>query len=141
MYATLSSQIRAYLDEYQIKDTYGLTGTEVNTIATKAASALSNLVKTKKINTKNINDALYQTACDIVLNLYFGTSINTTGAKFSTEIKEERVRNSYAKSQEKIDKDAKMLRNLDFEQKQIVLLGSNARYKTYRTKYFDPYLK
>jgi hypothetical protein len=35
------------LDEYQIKDTFNLNGKEVNTIATKAASALSNLVKTK----------------------------------------------------------------------------------------------
>jgi hypothetical protein len=79
MYVILGSQIREYLDEYKIKDTYGLTRTEVNTIATIAASALSNLVKTKKINTTDINDTLYQTTCDIVLNLYFKTSINTTG--------------------------------------------------------------
>jgi hypothetical protein len=30
------------------KERYSLTGTEVNTIATKAASTLSNLIKTKK---------------------------------------------------------------------------------------------
>jgi hypothetical protein len=45
MNVTLSSQIRAYFDEYDVKDTYGLTGTEVNSIATKAASGLSDLVK------------------------------------------------------------------------------------------------
>jgi hypothetical protein len=73
MYVILGSQIREYLDEHDIERTYGLTGTEVNTIATKAASALSNLVKTKNINTTDIIDTLYQTACDIVLNLYFGT--------------------------------------------------------------------
>jgi hypothetical protein len=79
MYVVLGSEIREYLDEYKIKDTYGLTGTEVNTIATKAASALSNLVNTKALSTANKNDTLYLTACDIVLNLYFGTSIDIRG--------------------------------------------------------------
>jgi hypothetical protein len=79
------------LDEYKIKDTYGLTGTEVNTIATKAASALSNLVKTKGLDTKNINVDLYQTACDIVLNLYFGQGINTTGSDYAEKIQNEIV--------------------------------------------------
>jgi hypothetical protein len=87
MYATLSSQIRAYLEKYNIKDTYGLTGTEVNTIATKAASALSNLVKTQVLSSANINDNIYQTACDIVLNLYFGTSIDTTGRENTEKFK------------------------------------------------------
>jgi hypothetical protein len=107
------------LDEYKIKDTYGLTGTEVNTIATKAASALSNLVKTKGINTANINETLYQTSCDIVLNLYFGTSIDRTSAKFADKIRDEIVRNAYAKNQEKLEKERKMLSDLDFKQKQI----------------------
>jgi hypothetical protein len=58
MCVILGSQIREYLDEYKIKDTYGLTGTEVNTIATKAATTSSKLVKTKGINTADINETL-----------------------------------------------------------------------------------
>jgi hypothetical protein len=35
------------LDEYKVKETYALTRTEVNTVARKAASVLSNLIKSK----------------------------------------------------------------------------------------------
>jgi 4-aminobutyrate aminotransferase-like enzyme len=38
MYVTLSSQLREYLDEHEVKEIYSLTGTEVNTITTKAAT-------------------------------------------------------------------------------------------------------
>jgi hypothetical protein len=86
MYVVLGSQIREYLDEYKIKDTYDLTGTEANTVATKAATALSNLVKTQALATTDINDSLYQTAFDIVLNLYFETSIETTGRNYAETI-------------------------------------------------------
>jgi hypothetical protein len=129
------------LDAYDIKKTYGLTGTEVNTIATKAASALSNLVKTKALDTKNINEDIYATACDIVLNLYFGTTINTTDRDFADKIQNEIVRNAYAKNQEKMEKEAKMLTDFDFKQKQIASLGNNAGYQTYRKDFYDPYLK
>jgi hypothetical protein len=68
MYVTLGNQIRDYLNEHEVKDTYGLTWTEVNTIETKVVSILSNLVKIKKINTTDLNEDIYATACDIVLN-------------------------------------------------------------------------
>jgi hypothetical protein len=101
MYETLGSQILDYLDEYKVKDTYNFTWTEVNTILTKAASALSNLVKTKPIETTDINDILYGTACAFVLNLYFWQNIDVIGSKFSNEIQNEIVRNEYAKTRKK----------------------------------------
>jgi hypothetical protein len=70
-------------------------------MATKAASALSNLVKTKGINTTDINDTLYGTACVLVLNLYFGQNIDLSTTKFSTEIQNEIVRNLNAKNRKK----------------------------------------
>jgi hypothetical protein len=97
MYVILSSQIRAYLEEYQVKCTYSLTGTEVNTIATKAASTLSNLVKTQALTTADINDTVCPTTCDVVLNLYFLTSIDTTGRDYAETIQNEIVRNVYTK--------------------------------------------
>jgi hypothetical protein len=48
MYVILGNQIGDYLDKYNVKETYGLTGTEGNTIATKVISALSKLIKSKK---------------------------------------------------------------------------------------------
>jgi hypothetical protein len=49
---SISYKINDFLDEYNVKETYCLSGTEVNTIATKTASALSNLIKTKKYQKK-----------------------------------------------------------------------------------------
>jgi hypothetical protein len=125
---TLESHIRDYLDSYQVKDTYNLTGTEINTIARKPASALSNLVKIKGINTTDINVDIYETACDIVLNLYFGTSNDTTGRENADKIQNEIVRNAYVKSQEKLEKESKMLTDFYFKQKQIASLGNNTGY-------------
>jgi ubiquinone biosynthesis protein COQ9 len=95
------------LDEYKAKETYNLTGTEVNTITPKTVDALSNLIKTKVLQTADINDNIYQMACDLVLNLYFGTSIDTTGRDNAVIIKNEIVRNANDKNQEKIDKEKK----------------------------------
>jgi hypothetical protein len=130
MYVTLGSQIRDDLDECEIKEKYGLTWKEVDAIVTKAASALSNLIKTKAINT------IYQTTCLLVLNLYFGRSIDVSGAKFADKIQDEIVRNVYAKNQEKIDKENKMIIEADYKQKQITSLGSNTGCQTYKIKYF-----
>jgi hypothetical protein len=79
------------------------------------------------------------------LNLYFGTSINISidirGRENGDEIQNEIVRNAYAKNQEKLEKESKILSDLDFKQKQIASLGNNAGYYGYRTKYFESYLK
>jgi hypothetical protein len=56
------------------------------------------------------------------LNLYFGTTINTSGREIAEIIQNEIVRNAYAKNQEKLEKESKMFSDLDFKQKQITSL-------------------
>jgi hypothetical protein len=77
MYITLGSQIHDHLDKYDVKKTFALTGTEVNFIVTKASSALSNLIESEVLTKDDIGDDIYATTFEIVLNIYFGTSINT----------------------------------------------------------------
>jgi hypothetical protein len=141
MYVILKSQIRDYFDKYQVKDTYNLTGTEVNTIARNAVSTLSILIKTKGMDTTDANVDIYTKVCDIVLNLYFGQNIDVSGAKFSTTIQDEMVRNAYAKSNEKLEKESKKISDVDFKQKQIASLGSNAGYQKYRKDFYDKFLQ
>jgi hypothetical protein len=51
------------------------------------------------------------------------------------------VRNSYAINNDKLEKESKMFRYLDFKQKQIVSLGNNSGYQTHRKNYYESYLK
>jgi hypothetical protein len=106
MYVILGNQIRDYLDEYDVKETYCLTRTKVNTRATKAA-ALSNLVKIQALATANIDVSVYQTACDVVLNLYFGAGIIVRGRDNTEIILEEVVRYTYAKNSKKEEEQCK----------------------------------
>jgi hypothetical protein len=65
------------------------------------------------------------------LNLYFGATINSSSRKNVETIENEIVRNTYAKNNEKLEKEAKMLTDFHFKQKQIATLGNNAGYQTY----------